>query len=115
METIICGVGFCPDCAKIEIKTNTPFVVHGSRGWHVYLAEHTIYGGFVPHVYSVNKIIGENIIILKRCSFCAYECYFENGKAYFRSVKDWERTVMTLSDWNALVKIHHDHDKQWYV
>ena len=117
MVTLLCGVGYCPHCAKEEPRTCQPFLVYGSRKYHVYEAEHNVYGGFTPHIYHFIKSDEEKVIIDKRCSFCGYDFIWQDYKKDYdyKPVKDWQRTSLSIRDWNALIAIHNNKDDQYWV
>jgi len=69
---IITRIGFCPECYKTRNpKTEQKFLVYGSTSstFHVMFADHTPpYWGFVPHIYELHKVIGDNVVVLKSCA-----------------------------------------------
>lgn len=114
MSTIICRVGFCSQCYKAQRpRTDNFFVVHGTTGWHVMLAQHLGNPGFVPTLYRLVKVIGENVVYEKLCSMhdCGTDVYYHSTSQEYRfDLGEWERGMMTLETWNALVQYKHDTD-----
>jgi hypothetical protein len=62
--------------------------------------------GFVPFIYKMDKVIGQNVTGWRVCS--VYECGVErhdNDNVYIYQVipEKWQRFVYTLADWKALI------------
>lgn len=112
--SIISRVGFCTECAKAgRPKTDQVYLVHGSSGncFHVKRANWIGNIGYVPHTYRLIKSLGENVIVKRACGM--FECGVDvktdhRGRWYFHPDSSWERVVMSLADWNALVLYKHD-------
>jgi len=107
---MICRVGFCPHCKeRRRPKTDDAFVAIGAKGdYHVYYADHNGELGFVPHIYELLKVIGENVIYRKICTM--HDCGTEIDLRYipppFVFKKEaWERGMMTITSWNALQQL----------
>lgn len=106
--TIITRPGFCPKCAKNEqAKTDKDFLVYGSNGWHHRKAkQNSRYWGYVPHIYKLNKVIGQNVIVLRCCAIegCGSEWKLvENQWMITIDQANYTRMIYTLEKWNALV------------
>lgn len=116
MKTVITRIGFCLECYKNNRpQIDDPFLVCGSTGYHVrYSGRNGRYTGFVPTLYRLEKVIGENVIVSSNC--CMHECgvdryitaegYFN----YFAIHSKWKKHIFTLPQWNGLVLWKHDWD-----
>jgi len=104
----ITRVGFCPHCFKAQRpRTDNFFVVHG-KNWHVYRANHISNPGYTPHLYRLLKTIGENVIVEKICGMheCGSVVWWDNvNQCYAFSLQKWERTMLTIKQWNALLNL----------
>jgi hypothetical protein len=110
-STIICRTGWCDICAKENRPhTGQRFITIGSKGrYHVYHVDHVPKRyGFTPHLYRLNKSIGNDVVYDMLC--CMEDCgvYLDDnastGKIDFCLLPDkWRRGLMLLIDWNALV------------
>ena len=117
--TIITRTSFCEYCFK-EDRPNikTICMIHGSKSnkYKTYKAVRNTYTpGFVPFVYKVDKIIGQNVTGWRICSVngCGVEDYLENHSLYYRFIQDyWERFCYSLERWNALVLLK---DHSYYI
>lgn len=112
--TTITRVGFCPKCAKeSRPRTGQAFRAFGSSRNKYFVAEAARSGlpGFVPFIYKMDKLLGENVILHRICSMdeCGAHWEKENGvwKIYPNHDR-WERLVYSLTTWNALVLYKHD-------
>ena len=104
--TRITRVGFCSYCAKEHRpKTNQAFVAIGATNdYHIYFALHNGIEGYVPHLYELKKVIGENVVYRKMCAMngCALKVNLQTGE-FFLPDDYWERGIMTITQWNGLV------------
>lgn len=111
---IITRVGFCPLCERSRNpKGGQKFLAFGStsNAYHVYEADHNGRIGFTPHIYKLEKVLGENVVILKACAMAGCGVDIDKSKqGDFYYVKTWEREIWTLEKWNALVLYKHDSD-----
>lgn len=109
MSTTITRVGFCPHCARERRPiTGQYFLAYGTTGgYKVEIAVRIGDHGFVPHLYMLGKVVGENVIAFKACSMCdcvaVAERWIEKRLQYYIPTTAWQRTIFTLEQWNALV------------
>ena len=105
-------VSFCPHCYQSgQPKFGTPFVVFGSHSkeFHIYEVEHRGVVGYIPHIVQLKKVIGENVIYEKACGICGVSIWQGESGLCFH-IKEWQRGMTTLADWNAWVNYHTDND-----
>jgi hypothetical protein len=106
---IITRIGFCPECEKNErLKTDQSFLVYGHvHGWQVHRAlRNSPYCGYVPHMYRLEKTIGENVIVYRVCGVAGCKAEWKVINGIYNLVigtNDWERQVMTKKSWEALI------------
>ena len=109
-KTILTRVGFCPECKKEErAKTGHYFLAYGSNGWHAMKAQqNSRYWGYVPHIYKLDQIIEQNVIVLCCCAIEGCGSFWktvENDDPWLILEKtNFKRLVYSLDTWNALVK-----------
>lgn len=113
METIITRVGYCPHCNEaMRPHYDSQFAVVGKTGrYHIYIANSLGRIGFVPHFYKLIKVIGQNVVYEKSCAMhgCGTDIYFDNEKQNYQFyIQGYERGIMDLTSWNALVQYHDD-------
>lgn len=107
-KTILTRPGWCEECSKKERpRINDQFIVMGSRGWHMYIAEFNRPPGFTPHLYKLVKVIGENVVYEYLCCMhnCGCDIYYDQQKqGYQFQLHDsqWKRGILPIKDWNAL-------------
>ena len=117
----ISRVGFCEKCFKKgNPKDGQYYSVVGTNNIYVRIAEKTKgwNTGFVPHFYSIVKVIGQNVIYEKSCGI--HECgghvtiyTNENEKETATwTIDETTRGVMTIEQWNSLVKYK---DKSYHL
>lgn len=121
MSTIITRTGFCASCAKEDRPlVGTVCLIFGSKS-NLYKAYHvgrrTQYKGFVPFVYTLEKVIGENVVGHRCCS--VYGCgVTRNWNREFHcfiyeTLPDhYERFIYPLENWNALISFK---DFSYYI
>lgn len=113
MSTTLSLVSFCPHCfASGQPKFGTPFVVFGSHSkkFHIYQVEHYGVVGFVPHIVQLKKVLGENVVYEKACGICGVNIWESDDGVQCFSVKEWQREITTLKNWNAWISYRTDSD-----
>lgn len=112
--TTLSLVCHCPNCEKNgQPKFGTKFVVYGKHhnSFHIYTVEHKGMIGFTPHIIQLKKVIGENVIYEKACGICGVSLWKANDSGeWCFAVKNWERVVITLKQWNDWVLYKTDPD-----
>ena len=110
--TVITRIGYCETCARSNSpRTGQRFLAYGStsNAYFVLEAERNGKIGFTPHLYKLDKVLGQNVIIFKACSI--YGCDVDKkktGQDWWYFVKGWKREVWTLETWNALVLLKNN-------
>ena len=118
MATIITRVGWCEECAKLRNpRTGQQFLAFGQTHhcYHIREAQRLGQIGFVPHIYKLEKKLGENLVILKSCAMygCGADRKWEREYwQYF--IKSWKREVWTVKQWEALVYLKHNQFTKQY-
>ncbi len=113
MKTIITRTSWCPHCNKAQRpRTGNFFVVKG-KDWHILKASHIGNTGFVPTLYKLVKVVGDNIQYEKMCAMnnCGVEVFHVPSTGlYDYRLGEWERGTMTIEAWNAMCKYKKDLD-----
>ena len=113
MKTIITRVGFCSSCYKAQRPRSGNFFVVKGKDWHIMKSGHIGNTGFVPFLYKLIKVVGDNVIYEKLCSLndCGTEVfYIPSSDSYDFRLGKWERGMMDIKTWNALAKYKRDSD-----
>lgn len=113
MSTIITRVGWCDICANSRNpRTGQKFLAYGSthHSYHVLEAERNGQIGFVPHIYKLEKKIGDNLVIFRCCGMygCGVERKWEKSGYWFYYPKEWKREIWTVAQWEALVYLKNN-------
>lgn len=110
-QTIISRVGHCAFCEKAgRPHYDSTFAVIGRTGqYHMYIANRIGKIGYTPHFYRLIKTIGQNVVYEKSCAMhgCGVDIYFDNEVQDYQFIlyeDSWQRGIMELKDWNALVQ-----------
>ena len=116
--SIITRVGWCEECAKQQRpKTGNHFLAYGfaHQSFHMEVAERYGRIGFVPHIYKLDKKLGENLVVLKSCAMygCGVDRKREHNDNWFYFIKAYQREVWEVGQWNAL--LHYKRDKDYII
>lgn len=113
MKTIITRTSWCKKCYDAQRpRTGNFFVVKG-KNWHILKASHIGNTGFVPTLYKLVKVVGDNIQYEKMCgmSGCNLSVFhIPTTDSYGFELGKWERGTMTIESWNSLCKFKKDSD-----
>ncbi len=111
--TIITRLGFCESCSKTQApKSGQNFIAYGSKSksFKVLTAQRNGKVGYVPFMYKLDKVLGENVVVLKSCAMypCGANRELTPDNQWFYFIKEYERQIWTLAQWNSLVELKHN-------
>lgn len=113
MSTTITRVSFCLNCSKNNDPTKgQKFLVFGSKGYHVYVAQSHGTAGFTPHILRIHKVIGQNVVYDSACGICDVSFGEVKDGHIDIEVLNWRRGIIFLKNWNDWVGYKHDPDYQ---
>lgn len=114
MSTIICRVGYCLPCAKLNRpRKGHTFLGFGSTGGYKDLkAYRDGLPGFTPHIYKLLKTQGIHVIVDVVCAMngCGVFSVIEPDGSPMVKVdpSKWRREKFRFSEWNSIVMFKHD-------
>ena len=111
--TIVTRVGWCEECAKQHRpKTGDFFLVYGfaHHSFHMEVAERYGRVGFTPHIYKLDKNLGENVTVLKSCAMygCGVDRKWDINEYWFYFVKAYKKEIWETKQWNGLLTLERD-------